>query len=141
MPKKIGDDSLVPNEIGDDNLVPKKIGGDNLLPNEIGDDNLVPNAIGNDSLAPSEIGYERIVPKTEPVRVNITKAVFANDVPSKGTGHAYAEKALATNITLLGHVRVKTQSYQERAVLDVKNKARQHALTELMPDESPEGRQ
>ena len=70
---------------------------------------------------------------------NVTKAVFANVVPSKGTSHAYAERALAANITLLGHRRVKIQSDQEPAILDVKNRARQHTMTELVPDESPVG--
>ncbi len=70
---------------------------------------------------------------------NVTKAVFANDVPGRGTSHAYAEKALATNITLLGHEGVKIQSDQEPAIPDVKNKARQHTKTDAAPDESLEG--
>ena len=95
--------------------------------------------IGDENLVPNVIGCENLVPKTELVHANVTKAMFADDAPSRGTGHAYAEKALATNITLLGHERVKTKSDQDRAILDVKNKVRQHVLTELMPDESPEG--
>ena len=67
---------------------------------------------------------------------NATKAVFANVVPSRGTSHAYAERALVASITLLGHRRVKIQIDQEPATLDVKNNARQH---ELVPDESPVG--
>ena len=64
----------------------------------------------------------------------VTKAVFANDVPSRGTSHAYAEKAIATNITLLGHEGVKIQSDQEPAIPDVKNKARQRTQTDPAPD-------
>ncbi len=70
---------------------------------------------------------------------NVTKAVFANVVSSKGTSHAYAKRALAANITLLGHKRVKIQSDQEPAILDVKNQARQRTMTDLVLDERPVG--
>ena len=60
--------------------------------------------------------------------------MLANVVASRGTSHAYAERALAANITLLGHKRVKIQSDQEPATLDVKNKAQQHAMTEPLTD-------
>ena len=60
-------------------------------------------------------------------------------MPSRGTSHAYAERALAASITLLGHKRVKIQSNQEPAIPGVRNKARQRTMTELVPDESPVG--
>ncbi len=160
--KTVGDEKIVPNKIGDESFVPKEVsyenpvlkktvGDEDIAPNEVGHDNLVPKelsgenlvlkeTVGNENIVPNAVGCENLVPLTILVtHDNVTKAVFANYVPSKGTSHAYAERALAANITLLGHKRVKIQSDQEPAILDVKNKARQHALTELMPDESPEG--
>ena len=87
------------------------------------------------------IGFLFLGDATSPLTIlvthdNVTKAVFANVVTSKGESHAYAERALAANITLLGHKRVRIQSDPEPAILDVKNKARQHTLTEHVADES-----
>ncbi len=57
---------------------------------------------------------------------SVTKAVLANVVPSKGTSHAYAKRALAANTTLLGHNCLKTQRDQKTATPGARNKARQH---------------
>ena len=68
----------------------------------------LPDADGRPKLA---IDYLFIGDATSPLTIlvthdNVTKAVFANVVPSRGTSDAYAERALAANITLLGHKRV-----------------------------------
>ena len=69
----------------------------------------------------------------------LTKAFFADAVPCKGTGHGYAERALAHNMLSTGHQKVILQSDQEPSIIDVKHKAGTHIPTEIVYEESPFG--
>ena len=64
---------------------------------------------------------------------------FANPVPSKGVMHAYPERALAGNLTLLGYRELRLRSDQEPAILALKRKAVAHVTARVLLEESPIG--
>ena len=56
----------------------------------------------------------------------LTKAIFANVVPCKGTSHGYAQRALAHNLLSTGHQKAVLQSDQDPSIFDVQHKAGAH---------------
>ena len=69
----------------------------------------------------------------------LTKALFANVAPCKGTSHGHAERALTHNVLSTSHQKVILQSDQEPSIIDGRRKAGTHIPTEIVYEESPVG--